>query len=123
MNAAKEILRSKFLIALEEEKTESFRRFEEYFGWRFPSPVSQTCKNNMIYFEWHSRNPHPSLEENDPLVTMIRDLNNFDAALYEYGCQLFQEQEALFWDARDQDVLFNPQNIQNENVTTDSENN
>ena len=114
LNAAKEILRTKFLIGLVEEKTESFRRFEEFFGWRFPSPVAQTCKNNMIYFEWHSRNPHPPLEEDDPLVTKIRDLNKFDAALYEYARQLFQEQEALFWDAREQEITFDPQNIQSE---------
>ena len=65
LDAAKEILRSKFLIGLLDEKTESFRRFEEYFGWKFPSPVSQTCKNNMYYFEWLSKNPHPAPTEDE----------------------------------------------------------
>mmetsp|Transcript_7131 Transcript_7131/g.8861 ORF Transcript_7131/g.8861 Transcript_7131/m.8861 type:complete len:286 (-) Transcript_7131:57-914(-) len=98
LDAAKEILRSKFLVGLIETKTESFRRFEEYFGWKFPSPVSQTCKNNMYYFEWHSKNPHPMPAEDDPVIQKIRNLNMWDLALYEYAKQLFEEQEALFWD-------------------------
>jgi len=85
-----------FLIGILDEKTESLRRFEEYFGWKFPSPVAQTCKNNMFYFEWHSGNPHPQLE--DKVIAMkIRTLNMWDVALFEYGKQLFQEQEHLFW--------------------------
>ena len=75
LNAAKEILRSKFLVGLLEQKTESFRRFEEFFGWKFPSPVSQTCKNNAFYFEWHSGNPHPMPKEDDPLIKKIQLLN------------------------------------------------
>lgn len=101
LNAAKEILRSKFLIGLLEDKTESFRRFEEYFGWKFPSPVSQTCKNSMYYFEWHSGNPHPSLEKEDQVYKKIITMNEWDVALYEYAQQLFQEQQALFWNMKD----------------------
>lgn len=97
LNAAKEVLRSKFLIGLLEEKTESLRRFEEYFGWEIPSPVSQTCKNNMFYFEWNNANPHPMPEANDPVITKIQKMNMWDIALYEYGKQLFQEQEVIFW--------------------------
>lgn len=93
---AKELLRKKFLIGLIEEKTESLRRFEEYFGWRFPSPVSQTCKNNMFYFEWHSRNPHPPIE-NDVVYNNIKTWNMWDVSLYEYAKQLFHEQEQLIW--------------------------
>jgi len=96
LNLAKEILRRKFLIGILDEKTESLRRFEEYFGWKFPSPVSQTCKNNMFYFEWHSGNPHPPLED-QALAKKIRTLNMWDVALFEYGKQLFREQEHLFW--------------------------
>ena len=97
LNTAKEILRSKFLIGLLEAKTESFRRFEEYFGWTFPNPVSQTCKNNMYYFEWHNKNPHPIHDENDPAIVRIKKTNKWDIELYEYAKQLFKEQKALFW--------------------------
>jgi len=98
LNLAKEILRRKFLIGILDEKTESLRRFEEYFGWKFPSPVSQTCKNNMFYHEWHSGNPHPPLED-QAVAEKVRTLNMWDVALFEYGKQLFREQEHLFWKA------------------------
>lgn len=106
LNVAKEILRSKFLIGLIDDKTESFRRFEEYFGWKFPSPVSQTCKNSIIYFEWHSGNPHPKLSDDDPIRLKIRNMNLWDVALYEYAKQLFKEQEVLFWDTTESDALY-----------------
>jgi len=94
------------LIGLLDSKTESFRRFEEYFGWKFPSPVSQTCKNNMYYFEWISQNPHPVPESDDSVVSLIRIMNKFDVALYEYAKQLFEEQSALFWEIEDQQPLY-----------------
>lgn len=97
LNTAKEILRSKFIIGLLDEKTESFRRFEEYFGWTFPSPVAQTCKNNMYYFEWHNKNIHPMPDDDDPAIERMRKLNKWDIELYEYAKQLFREQKALFW--------------------------
>ncbi len=102
LNAAKEIFRTKFLIGILEDKTESLRRFEEYFGWKFPSPVSQTCKNNMFYFEWHSRNPHPPLDPKDPIVEKIKRMNMWDVELYEYAKQLFFEQQGLFWNPEDE---------------------
>jgi len=104
LNAAKEIFRTKFLIGLLEAKTESLRRFEEFFGWKFPSPVSQTCKNNMFYFEWHSKNPHPPLDPANPIMNKIRSMNMWDVELYEYAKQLFNEQEVLFWNSDLEDV-------------------
>lgn len=101
LNTAKEILRRKFLIGILDEKTESLRRFEEYFGWKFPSPVAQTCKNSMFYFEWHSGNPHPKLED-EVVETKIRTLNKWDIDLYEYGKQLFDEQKQIFWRAEEE---------------------
>jgi hypothetical protein len=101
LDASKEILRSKFLIGLIEKKTESFRRFEEYFGWKFPNPVSQTCKNNMYYFDFQKINKYDQPDKKDPALGKIRTLNMWDIALYEYTKQLFEEQKALFWKKSD----------------------
>lgn len=98
LDVAKEILRRKFLIGLwAEDKTESMRRIEQYFGWKFPSPVAQNCKNDKLYFEWNNKNPHPSTENEDELILQIQKINRYDVELYAYAKQLYREQEDLFW--------------------------
>ena len=97
LDVAKEILRRKFLIGLWEDKTESMRRIEQYFGWKFPSPVAQNCKNDKLYFEWNNKNPHPSTENEDELILQIQKINRYDVELYAYAKQLYREQEDLFW--------------------------
>lgn len=96
LNMAKEFLRRKFLIGLLDNKTESFRRFEEYFGLEAPSHLSEQCKNDIFYMNWHVKNPHPLPEPNDPVMSMIQNIQRYDIALYEYGVQLFAEQGVMF---------------------------
>mmetsp|Transcript_21554 Transcript_21554/g.49746 ORF Transcript_21554/g.49746 Transcript_21554/m.49746 type:complete len:187 (-) Transcript_21554:228-788(-) len=95
LNVAKEILRRKFLIGLLEQKTESLRRIQAYFGWNLPSRVSQTCKNNMYYFEPQSRNDHDPVKEGSKEYEILASRNKFDIALYEYAKGLFEEQKRL----------------------------
>jgi hypothetical protein len=96
LNAAKEMLRRKFLVGILAKKTESFRRFEEYFGWDVASSRSESCKNDIFYFNWHLKNPHPMPEEGDAIYINLKKLNALDIALYEYANQLFEEQSAIF---------------------------
>ncbi len=96
LNAAKELLRRKVLIGMLDEKTESFRRFEEFFGIGFESPLSDSCKNSILYFNWHVKNPHPLPKESDPIFSKIQRANHFDVQLHRYARQLFQEQAVLF---------------------------
>ena len=92
---AKEILRTKFLIGLLDEKTESLRRIESYFGWKLPSRVSQTCKNNMFYFEPQSKNVHERLDPQSKEYALLAQRNQFDMDLYEYAVDLFDTQKTL----------------------------
>ena len=92
---SKEILRTKFLVGLLENKTESLRRIESYFGWKLPSRVSQTCKNNMFYFEPQSKNIHDVLEKESNDYQQLANRNQFDMELYEYAIQLFDDQASL----------------------------
>eukprot|EP00545_Synedropsis_sp_CCMP1620_P002697 CAMPEP_0119015096 /NCGR_PEP_ID=MMETSP1176-20130426/10553_1 /TAXON_ID=265551 /ORGANISM="Synedropsis recta cf, Strain CCMP1620" /LENGTH=486 /DNA_ID=CAMNT_0006968363 /DNA_START=18 /DNA_END=1478 /DNA_ORIENTATION=- len=95
LNIAKEILRTKFLIGLLDEKTESLRRIESYFGWKLPSRVSQTCKNNMFYFEPQSKNLHDQLDSSSKEYDALVQRNQHDVDLYEYAVHLFEEQQTL----------------------------
>ena len=45
LNIAKEVLRKHVLVGLWEEKAESLRRIEQYFGWELPSPVAEQKQN------------------------------------------------------------------------------
>jgi len=96
LNAAKEMLRRKFLVGTLEKKTESFRRFEEYFKWDVPSPRSENCKNDIFYFNWHVKNPHPMPEMGDAIYAQLERVNAYDIALYGYAQQLFDEQAVMF---------------------------
>jgi hypothetical protein len=95
LNIAKEILRRKFLVGLLDEKTESLRRIESYFGWKLPSRVSQTCKNNMFYFEPQSKNVHDPIDPDSKEYEILVNRNHFDVDLYEYAVRLFEEQKNL----------------------------
>lgn len=95
LDIAKRILKTKFLIGLLEEKTESLRRIETYFGWRLPSRVSQTCKNNMYYFEPQSKNVHPAMDRTSEDYDALLAINLYDIQLYQYAKFLFQEQASL----------------------------
>jgi hypothetical protein len=96
LHAAKEMLRRKFLVGTLEKKTESFRRFEEYFKWNVPSPRSDNCKNDIFYFNWHVKNPHPMPEIGDAIYAQLERINVYDIAIYEYAQQLFDEQAVMF---------------------------
>lgn len=96
LQISKELLRTKFLVGLLDEKTESLRRIESYFGWKLPSRVSQTCKNNMMYFEPQSKNIHSVLnDETSEDYQVLLKHNQYDMELYEYAIQLFDEQKSL----------------------------
>jgi Sulfotransferase family len=95
LQIAKEIIRTKFLIGLMEQKTESLRRIQSYFDWKLPSRISQTCKNNMFYFEPQSKNVHDFLDPNSNEYEIVAKRNQFDMDLYEYAVYLFEEQSDL----------------------------
>ena len=100
LNVAKEVLRRKFLIGLWEDKNESLRRIELYFGWTFPDQVAenaQNCKNAKLHFDWHNKNPHQDMANEEALVRQIQAMNRYDIELYAYARQLFLEQSGMFW--------------------------
>mmetsp|Transcript_9048 Transcript_9048/g.14016 ORF Transcript_9048/g.14016 Transcript_9048/m.14016 type:complete len:144 (+) Transcript_9048:1-432(+) len=95
VDLAKQFLRKKFLVGLLDEKTETLRRFESYFGWKFPSRVSQKCKNNMFYFEPQSKNIYLPVDASSEAYQVLERRNLYDIELFNYAKQLFEDQASL----------------------------
>ena len=117
LDIAKEILRRKCLIGLMDEKTESLKRFEKFFGWspearrdslsifgeeeaeraqadkwRKEIVKDEECKDRLLHYNWEKKHKHPLPEENDVPYQLLESKNRYDMELYVYARQLFEEQ-------------------------------
>ncbi|KAL3805043.1 hypothetical protein HJC23_003271 [Cyclotella cryptica] len=92
LELAKNILKRKFLIGLLEEKTQSFERFQKYFGWSLPD---DGCIQKKIEWTWPMKHRHVSVEEGSDAWFLIRAQNEYDIQLYEYAKEIFVQQESL----------------------------
>ncbi|KAL7482555.1 hypothetical protein ACHAW6_008232 [Cyclotella cf. meneghiniana] len=118
LDVAKEILRRKCLVGLIDEKSESFKRFEKFFGWnaevRRDSLVlfggedtaqraqadkwrkeivkDEECKDRLLHYNWEKKHKHPTPEESELPYKLLEAKNRFDIELYAYARQLFDEQ-------------------------------
>jgi len=122
LDAAKEILRRKCIVGLLEEKGESMKRFEKFFGWN--AEVQRTslfllegeataeavqaerwkqefkdeeCEDRLLHWKWENKNMHPMLEDAEEgtygvAYNLLESKNRFDIELYMYAKQLFEEQ-------------------------------
>jgi len=91
LNMAKELLRRKVLIGLLSEKTESLKRFENFFGWKYS--LDTRCKEEKLIGKGINAE---KLKSEDPLYEMLAKKNEFDMHLYTYAEQLFKEQGIRF---------------------------
>jgi len=118
LDAAKEILRRKCVIGLLEEKGESMKRFEKFFGWnadvhrtslflleneetanaaqaaRWKDVKDEECGDRLLHWNWANKNKHPTLDEEASSVAyhLLESKNRYDIELYMYARQLFEEQ-------------------------------
>ncbi|KAL7549184.1 hypothetical protein ACHAWF_014830, partial [Thalassiosira exigua] len=118
LDVAKEILRRKCVVGLLEEKGESVRRFERFFGWeagarrdavflleggdagaaeaaqaeRWKTVRDEECRDRLLNWEWSSKNRHPVPEEGSVAYSLLEGKNRYDLELYWYARQLFEEQ-------------------------------
>ena len=93
---AREFLRRKCLIGLLSHKATSMERFERYFGWRIVGQKMEHCQDQLLNWNWPSKNKHPRLKEGGVVWRSLEDNNAFDLRLYHYAHELFQEQSVLF---------------------------
>jgi hypothetical protein len=105
-------------VGLFDEKTESLKRFEKFFGWnanvRRDSLVlfggkdtadqsqaekwrkeivkDEECKDRLLHYDWEKKHKHPLPEEGDISYSLLESKNRYDMELYVYARQLFDEQ-------------------------------
>lgn len=110
LDKAKETLRRKCIVGLLEEKGESMRRFERFFGWDgtgmeeekkkktngddvdVPVLKDGECKDRLLHWNWVNKHKHPRLEEGSSAYRVVESKNAYDMELYMYARQLFEEQ-------------------------------
>jgi len=93
---AREFLRRKCVIGLLSYKTTSLDRFERYFGWKVRGQKMEHCHDQLLNWNWSSKNKHPRIKQGGVVWRSLEESNEFDMRLYNYAVQLFHEQAVLF---------------------------
>lgn len=94
---AKEVLRTKCIIGLLQEKAESMRRFEMLFDVKAEkSQRRYDCQEKLWYWDWPGKNRHERVLEGSEAWNRLYEQNSFDIRLYEYARELFKAQGKLF---------------------------
>jgi len=94
---AKEVLRTKCIIGLLQEKAESMRRLEILFDVKAEkSQRRYDCQEKLWYWDWPGKNRHEQVREGSDAWNRLYEQNSFDIRLYEYARELFKAQGKLF---------------------------
>lgn len=94
---AKEVLRTKCIIGLLQEKAESMRRLEMLFDVKAEkSQRRYDCQEKLWYWDWPGKNRHEPVLEGSEAWNRLYEQNSFDIRLYEYARELFKAQGKLF---------------------------
>jgi hypothetical protein len=93
---AKKVLSQKCLVGLLDRKEESFRRFEQYFGWSAKNQKAIDCRDRLLHWGWSNKHSHPQVEEGSVVWDLLYKKNSFDMELYNFAVRLFGEQKRLF---------------------------
>mmetsp|Transcript_11774 Transcript_11774/g.18067 ORF Transcript_11774/g.18067 Transcript_11774/m.18067 type:complete len:467 (-) Transcript_11774:87-1487(-) len=94
---AKEVLRTKCIIGLLQEKAESMRRLEMLFDLKAEkSQRRYDCQEKLWYWDWPGKNRHEPVSEGSEAWNRLYEQNSFDIRLYEYARELFKAQGKLF---------------------------
>lgn len=95
---AKEVLRTKCLIGLLQDKTETMRRLDILFNIRAieKTQVREECQEKLLYWDWPGKNRHDPVEPGSEAWVALEKHNTFDLRLFEYAQQLFDAQGKLF---------------------------
>jgi len=93
---AREVLRSKCIIGLLSDKTETMRRLETLFKIKAnKAKESEECIEKLLYWSWPGKNKHTPVVDGESWDILYKQ-NSFDIRLYEYAQNLFEAQKQLF---------------------------
>jgi len=97
---AREVLRSKCIIGLIRDKTETMRRLELLFKIKAKkSKESEECLEKLLYWSWPGKNKHTPVVDGEAW-DILHKQNTFDLRLYEYAQNLFEAQKKLFLESQ-----------------------
>ena len=106
LDVATEIVRRKMIIGFMSDMTESFRRFEAYFGWSAVDIYRQgmlkpadECKAKYLDKEkggGANTHNHPPVVPDTEAWRLLAQLNWADIALYQKAQEIYKEQASLF---------------------------
>lgn len=110
LDAAKEVLKRKFVVGLYDDFEESVHRFEAFFGWKL-TDSSSSCQSKIIQREMDlDYNDFDSIPY-DSAYAAIAEKNREDLELYKYAEYLYQYQKrVLFGNAEIHDIMEASQN-------------
>eukprot|EP00578_Thalassiosira_sp_NH16_P025628 CAMPEP_0181100888 /NCGR_PEP_ID=MMETSP1071-20121207/13446_1 /TAXON_ID=35127 /ORGANISM="Thalassiosira sp., Strain NH16" /LENGTH=496 /DNA_ID=CAMNT_0023183673 /DNA_START=99 /DNA_END=1586 /DNA_ORIENTATION=- len=98
---AKEVLRTKCLIGLLSDKTETMKRLKVFFNFKSVDRTQrrEECQEKLLYWDWPGKNRHELVVQGSEAWDTLYKQNTFDLRLYEYAVQLFGAQGKLFDEA------------------------
>lgn len=99
LQAAKELLRTKYLVALQEDVFGAIELFEDYFFWTHQGSEVMQCKKAVINDEFNRdfaifQKAGSRIKQNDDLYKSIIEKNQLDMELYWYAVELHRAQRA-----------------------------
>lgn len=95
---AKEVLRTKCLIGLLRDKTETLRRLDVFFNIHALEHTQrrEECQEKLLYWDWPGKNRHDPVVKGSEAWDILQKHNTFDMRVYEYAEKLFEAQGKLF---------------------------
>lgn len=96
---SKELLRTKFVIGLQDDIYGAMELYEDYFFWDYDSPQVKSCKRDVIKSEFDRdfavyQSVGERIKEDSKLYQTIVEKNSFDMELYWYAVELQKFQRA-----------------------------
>lgn len=92
---AKKVLKEKVLIGLLEQKEESLRRFEFYFGWKYTENTKKqtACRTRFLVGDYRTNeSAKGKVKEGTQAWSLLIWQNKLDMKLYKYATLLFLQQ-------------------------------
>ena len=103
LDLAKIVLKRKFLIGFLEEKEESIKRFQSFFGWeksddsRAKTEAQSFCVSRILDNGINTNSDRYHIpKKGTQEYSLIAHQNQFDIKLYNYAKELFDEQTSQF---------------------------
>lgn len=94
VNAAKEMLRRKFLVGVFTDMKFSIKRFEKRFGWYAGNKDAEECEKNIIAEKMEIYRDNPKVEEGSATYELLLKQNKYDMEIYNFAELLFLNQKS-----------------------------